>query len=137
MNQSKYITTTLPYINSTPHIGHCFEFCLADAIADLYRLNHDVILNVGVDEHGLKIEQKAKLEGYTNVQNYCDKLASQWGNFCVEFQIDYDSFYRTTDDHHKEQVIKYFNEVKEFLYRKAYKVNIVLGVKVSRQIKKL
>lgn len=123
----KYITTTLPYINSAPHIGHAFEFCISDIISDLFRKTHDVILNVGVDEHGLKIEQKAKLEGYENVQEYCDKLANQWKDFCSQFQIDYDSFYRTTDSHHKEQVLKYFNEVKEFLYRKSYSGKYCVG----------
>jgi len=56
----KYITTTLPYINSQPHLGHCFEFCIADIIADFYKKKlgkENVFLNVGIDEHGQKIAQ--------------------------------------------------------------------------------
>ncbi len=49
----KYITTTLPYINSKPHIGHCFEFCIADVITDFYRYklgDNNVFLNY--QKHG-------------------------------------------------------------------------------------
>lgn len=44
MKLKKYISTTLPYINSTPHIGHCFEFVLADVIAEYHRLHGDSLI---------------------------------------------------------------------------------------------
>lgn len=125
---SKFITTTLPYINSKPHIGHAFEFCLADTIASLYRFfGYDVLLNVGVDEHGLKIQQKAAEEGYENTQDYCDKLAAEWELFCKKFKIDYDNFYRTSSTWHKKQVLQYLISINEHLYRKSYKGKYCVG----------
>lgn len=126
----KFITTTLPYINSKPHIGHCFEFCIADVITDYYRYklgNENVFLNVGVDEHGQKIYQKSIEEGYSNTQEYCDKLSDVWKSFCLDFQIDYNNFYRTTDTKHKENVLRFFNEVKDVLYKKAYHGKYCVG----------
>ena len=59
-----YITTTLPYVNAAPHIGHAFEFTLADARARFESLSgKEVFFNTGSDEHGLKIEQQAKESG--------------------------------------------------------------------------
>ena len=120
MNKYKYITTTLPYINSTPHIGHCFEFVLADVIAEYHRLNNNVFFNVGVDEHGQKIYQKSIDEGYTNTQEYCDEFAKKWKDFCTLFKINYDNFYRTTDTKHKEDVLRFYDEIKEHIFTKEY-----------------
>lgn len=108
MNNYKYITTTLPYINSTPHIGHCFEFVLADVISEYHRLNGNVFFNVGIDEHGQKVYQKAIDEGYSNTQEYCNALAVKWKEFCELLKINYDNFYRTTNDKHKENVLKFY-----------------------------
>lgn len=124
----KYITTTLPYINSVPHIGHCFEFVLADTISDFYRKQgFETFLNIGVDENGQKIYQKSIQDGYTNTQDYCDKLALTWKNFCKEFNINYDNFYRTTDKNHKENVIRFYNDIKNFTYSKSYKGKYCIG----------
>ncbi|HNG97833.1 MAG TPA: class I tRNA ligase family protein [Candidatus Absconditabacterales bacterium] len=58
-----FITTTLPYVNSKLHIGHALEFVQADVIARWMRSQGiDVFFNVGTDEHGLKILQKANLK---------------------------------------------------------------------------
>jgi methionyl-tRNA synthetase len=126
----KYITTTLPYINSIPHIGHCFEFCIADIITDFYRFKlgkDNVFLNVGVDEHGQKIYQKSVEEGYSNTQAYCDELSKVWVEFCKQFQIDYNNFYRTTDKKHKEQVLRYFHEIENNFYKKPYEGKYCVG----------
>jgi methionyl-tRNA synthetase len=126
----KYITTTLPYINSIPHIGHCFEFVLADVLAEHYRYKYgkdNVIFNVGTDEHGQKIYQKAQEEGFSSTQEYCDILSEKWKEFCKILHIDYDVFYRTTSDTHKENVIKFFNEIKHHTYQKNYKGKYCIG----------
>jgi methionyl-tRNA synthetase len=49
-----FLTTTLPYVNSNPHIGHAFEFILADAISRYLKDKSKVHFNIGLDEHGLK-----------------------------------------------------------------------------------
>lgn len=124
----KYITTTLPYINSTPHIGHCFEFVLADVISEFHRLNSTVFFNVGIDEHGQKVYAKAIEEGYSNTQDYCDALADKWKEFCSLLNISYDNFYRTTDAKHKEDVLKFYNEIKEqHIFSKKYTGNYCVG----------
>ena len=61
-----FITTTLPYSNSEPHIGHAFEFIIADVIARYYREkvgSDNVFFNVGLDEHGKKIFDASIREG--------------------------------------------------------------------------
>ncbi len=126
----KYITTTLPYINSKPHIGHCFEFCIADVITDFYRHklgDNNVFFNLGIDEHGQKIYQKSVEEGFTNPQEYCDKLSDTWKIFCEIFQIDYNNFYRTTDENHKKNVLRFFDEIKSNFYKKPYEGKYCVG----------
>lgn len=130
MGNKKYITTTLPYINSKPHIGHCFEFCIADVIATYFRYKlgkNSVFFNLGIDEHGQKIYQKSIEEGFENTQLYCDKLSKTWKDFCESFQIDYDNFYRTTDEKHKEDVLRFFHEIEDNLFKKKYHGKYCVG----------
>jgi methionyl-tRNA synthetase len=136
----KYITTTLPYINSIPHIGHTFEFCLADVIVEYYRHKlgaSNVMFNVGVDEHGQKIHRKAIEEGYSNIQEYCDKYAKIWEEFATRFQIDYNSFYRTTSLAHKEEVKRYLDEIKDYTYRKLYSGQYCTGCEAFKTEKEI
>ena len=57
----KYITTAIPYVNGVPHIGHAVDYCLADVCARYQRLiGNEVRFQVGTDEHGNKIFQKAR-----------------------------------------------------------------------------
>jgi methionyl-tRNA synthetase len=99
-----YITTTLPYANAVPHVGHAIEFFQADAYARYFRskLGRDaVFFNVGIDEHGLKVLTTAAENG-TSPEEYLDQLAPHWLDFCNKFQITHDYFYRTsTNDHHQ------------------------------------
>lgn len=130
MTNKKYITTTLPYLNSVPHIGHCLEFVLADVITGYYRHIYgkdNVFFNVGVDEHGQKIAQKAKEEGFDSIQEYCDKYAEIWKKFCEDFGIDYSHFYRTSSENHKKQVVKFFEEIKKDTYKKQYSGKYCVG----------
>jgi len=126
----KYITTTLPYLNSTPHIGHTFEFVIADVIAEFHRHRYgkyNTFFNVGVDEHGQKIYDKAIAEGYTDIQVYCDEYAVKWKDFCSILKIDYDNFYRTSDPKHKEFVKRFYDEIKEHIYEKEYVGDYCVG----------
>ena len=69
-----YITTTLPYVNAEPHIGHALEFVRADVIARHKKLlGFDVFFNTGTDEHGIKIYQKAA-ESHMDPQKYVDQI---------------------------------------------------------------
>ncbi len=103
----KFISTTLPYINSKPHIGHALEFIQADVLARHYRIKgRDVHFNVGVDEHGEKVYKAAG----DNVRDYVDKYAALWDDFCTKFNILYTRFYRTSDPFHYELVKQFWEE---------------------------
>ena len=68
--KAKYITTTLPYVNDRAHMGHALEFVQADTLARYYRLlGHEVFFNIGTDEHGQKIAQKADEQGVDRQEN--------------------------------------------------------------------
>ena len=70
-----YITTTLPYVNDRPHIGHILEFIQADVIARYHRqLGDEVIFNVGTDEHGIKVYRKATEQG-KDIQIFTDEYS--------------------------------------------------------------
>ncbi len=92
-----FITTAIAYANGAPHVGHAFEFLLADAIARYKRLEgNDVYFITGMDEHGQKIEQKAKEQGLA-VQSFVDGYAEEFKSLDRELGISYDFFVRTSD----------------------------------------
>ena len=100
-----FITTTAPYSNSIPHMGHAFEFVLADILARHRRGNNyeDVRFSIGLDEHGTKIQEAAAFAGMPP-QEYLDINAEKWVDFCKKFNISYDVFYRTSSKEHAEHV---------------------------------
>jgi methionyl-tRNA synthetase len=91
-----YITTAIAYANGAPHIGHAFEFVLADTIARYEKNNHQVYFVTGMDEHGQKIEGKAKEAGIP-VQEFVDGYAKKFQELDRELGVDYDFFVRTSD----------------------------------------
>lgn len=98
---SFYLTTTLPYVNAKPHIGHALEFVQADIICRRRRQHGDkVLFNVGTDEHGLKIFQKAAELGIP-VQQFVDDNAQTFVDFFEQFGISYSNFYRTSATAHR------------------------------------
>src|SRR5436309_556392 len=103
MAESKnfYITTTLPYVNSDPHVGFAMELIRADAIARFKKLQgFEVFFNTGTDEHGQKIFDKAAEAGL-DVQKYVDEYAEKFRGLKDILGISPDvHFTRTTDPHH-------------------------------------
>ncbi len=98
---ARYITTTLPYVNDNPHIGHAYEFVQADALARFWRLmGHEVFFNTGTDEHGQKIARKADEKGEDR-QAYVDYYANEFKKLGSTLNLSYDKFIRTTDEAHK------------------------------------
>src|SRR3989338_8615170 len=95
-----YITTTLPYVNSKPHIGFAMEIVRADAMARLHRLMGDkVFFNTGTDEHGQKIYQEA-LRANQTPQDYVDEWAEKFDQLKGFLNLSYNSFIRTTEARH-------------------------------------
>lgn len=126
---SFYITTTLPYANAEPHIGHALEFVQADAYARYYRkTGQNVIFNVGLDEHGLKLYEAAQKEEMTPPV-FLDRIKKKWDRFCEQFKITNDLFYRTSSrDHHQgaQAIWKRCDEHGD-IYKKHYSGKYCVG----------
>ena len=111
MKPKIYITTSIFYASSKPHIGNTYEGILTDAIARYKRLmGYDVIFTTGTDEHGEKVQTKAK-EANKTEQEYVDEVALEVRRIDDIMNISYDKFVRTTNPHHKEIVAKIFKKL--------------------------
>lgn len=112
-NKPYYITTAIAYTSGKPHIGNSYEIVLADSIARFKRQQgYDVFFQTGTDEHGQKIEIKAKEAGITP-KEFVDKIADQIKDIWDIMNTSYDKFIRTTDDYHEKQVQKIFKKLYE------------------------
>ena len=116
----RYITTAIPYVNGAPHIGHAMDYCLADVCARYYlACGDEVRFQVGTDEHGNKIFQKAK-ELNIPVQEYVDKNAEKFKKFIEKLNISYTDFVRTTNETHEERVKKIWEKLSDHIYKAEY-----------------
>ena len=112
-NKKFYITTPIYYPSDNFHIGHCYTTIIADSIARYKRLaGYDVFFLTGTDEHGEKIEKKAKENGVTP-KEYVDKIVDNAKDLWKSLGISYDKFIRTTDEYHEKAVQKIFNKLYE------------------------
>ena len=134
MKNKFYITTTLPYVNASPHIGFALEIVQADVIAR-YRsaLGDDVFFNTGTDEHGLKIYQKA-IEEKKDPQKYCDEYAAKFNSLKEKLNLSYNNFIRTTDKHHIEAAQEFWKrcEANGDIYKKNYKTKYCVGCELEK-----
>ena len=106
-----YITTAIAYTSGKPHIGNTYEIVLADAIARFKRLEgYDVRFMTGTDEHGQKIEEKAKAKGVTP-KAFVDEVAGEIKRIWDLMNTSYDRFIRTTDEDHQRTVQKIFKKL--------------------------
>ena len=111
MKEKFYITTAIPYCSGKPHIGNTYEVILTDAIARYKRQRgYDVFFLTGTDEHGQKIEDKAKERGITP-QQYVDEVCAKVKDIWALVGASYDKFIRTTDDYHEAAVTKIFKKL--------------------------
>ncbi len=118
-----YISTAIAYTSSKPHIGNTYEIVLADAIARYKRKKgYEVYFQTGTDEHGEKIELKAKEKGITP-QAYVDEVAGEIKAIWDIMNTSYDRFVRTTDPEHVKKVQKIFKKLYEQgdIYKGTYK----------------
>ncbi len=111
MNKTYYITTPIFYASGKPQLGNAYSAVLADAIARYKKLQgYDVIFQTGMDEHGQKVELKAK-EANQNPQDFVDGISLEVKRVLESVNIDYDTFARTTNPMHKEKVQKIFQKL--------------------------
>ncbi len=122
-NKGKYyITTAITYTSGKPHIGNTYEIVLADAIARFRRQEgYDVFFQTGTDEHGQKIENKAKEAGISP-KEFVDDVSTTVKNIWDMMNTSYDKFIRTTDEDHEKQVQKIFKKLydKGDIYKGSY-----------------
>ena len=111
-NKGKYyITTAIAYASGKPHIGNTYEIIMADSIARYKKmLGYDVYFQTGTDEHGQKIEEKAKEAGITP-KEFVDIQAGEIKRIFDLMNTSYDRFIRTTDADHEAQVKKIFKKL--------------------------
>jgi len=129
-----YITTTLPYVNSEPHIGFALEIIQADVIARYHRiLGDEVFFNTGTDEHGVKVYRKAQESGL-ETQAFCDINAEKFNSLKKSLNLSYDNFIRTTDLHHIKAAQEFWRRCKENgdIYKKNYRIKYCAGCELEK-----
>lgn len=129
-----YITTTLPYINSEPHIGFAAEIIRADVIARYQaQRGAEVFFNTGTDEHGLKIFQKAAEMGIP-VQEFCDLYSAKFLPLKEALNLSYNNYIRTTDSKHEAAAQEFWKRclANGDIYKKAYRVKYCVGCELEK-----
>lgn len=117
-----YVTTAIPYVNGTPHIGHVMDYLLADVWARYQRQQGKVVrFQTGVDEHGTKIAAKA-LEAGQSPQEFVDGAYGNFQRLIELLGVDPTDFIRTTDPKHKTAVQYIWNQLfqKGLIYKNTY-----------------
>ncbi len=129
-----YITSTLPYTNSDPHIGFALEIIQTDVIARYHRqLGEQVFFNTGTDEHGVKIYNKA-IEAGLGIQSYVDKYASRFQDLMKVLNISNDVFVRTTNPKHIGAAQEFWNRCLKAgdIYKTTYKIKYCTGCELEK-----
>ncbi|MDB5182438.1 MAG: methionyl-tRNA synthetase [Candidatus Saccharibacteria bacterium] len=115
-----YLTTSIPYINGEPHIGFGLEVTLADVIARYARQQgNNVIFTTGTDEHGGKIEEKAK-ELKITPQALADQNSAKFRELATVLDITNDRFIRTTDKGHEQRAQIIWKNLSKDIYKAKY-----------------
>jgi methionyl-tRNA synthetase len=117
-----YISTPIYYPSDRLHIGHAYCTTVADTVARYKRLaDYDVFFLTGSDEHGQKIERKAKEVGVTPIE-YVDKIVASFKHLWEKLNISHDDFIRTTELRHREVVQSIFQKIYDQgdIYKSAY-----------------
>ena len=122
MSKKFYITTSIPYVNGDPHIGHALEFVQADVLARFNRQqNKNVLFLTGTDENSLKNVQAAEKEGIT-VKQLVDRNTKKFIGLAQAFNISHDEFIRTTEKRHFAGAQKLWAACKpKDIYQKKYR----------------
>ncbi len=134
MSNSYYLTTTLPYVNSKPHVGFALEIVQADVVARYQQsLGKKVFFNTGTDEHGKKIYEKA-LEEKKDPQTYTDEYAKKFDELKNSLNLSYNHFIRTTDPHHKSAAQELWKRclANGYIQKGVYKAKYCVGCELEK-----
>lgn len=120
MGKNLYITTAIPYVNGTPHIGNALDYLLADIWTRYQKQNgRDVRFQVGTDEHGNKIAAKAAEAGL-DPQTYTDQSYVNFESLMKKVGAEYTDFIRTTEGHHIGAVQYIWTKLQPYIYKGVY-----------------
>lgn len=120
MGKNLYITTAIPYVNGTPHIGNALDYLLADIWTRYQKQNgREVRFQAGTDEHGNKIATKAA-EANLSPKDYTDKMYGNFEVFIKKLGAEYTDFIRTTDPHHEAAVQYIWQKLQPHIYKGSY-----------------
>lgn len=115
-----YLTTAIPYVNGTPHIGHAMDYLLSDTYSRYQKsLGKTVRFQTGTDEHGNKIFKKAK-ELNVPVQEYVDENAKKFQAFIKKLGVEATDFIRTSDKDHERRCQLIWKELEPHIYKNSY-----------------
>jgi methionyl-tRNA synthetase len=115
-----YVTTSIPYVNGEPHLGHALEFLMADVLARYARQQgSSVIFSTGTDEHGGKIAEKAEEQG-VSPQEFTDQMSQKFRDLAEKLNISADRFIRTTDAGHEKRAQLIWKALEEDIYKGTY-----------------
>lgn len=121
MSETIFLSTTIPYVNGLPHVGHAQEFVQADVAARYHRLRgRRVVFQSGTDENSLKNVLAARSLG-RSVRDHVDELATTFRNLLEELDVSIDLFVRTGSSPHATSVTEFWRALNPLdLSRRSY-----------------
>ncbi len=120
MSKNLYLTTAIPYVNGAPHVGHALDYLLADVYFRYQtEKGNKVRFQVGTDEHGNKIFEKAKSLGIP-VEEYVSENAEKFRNFIKKLGATPTDFIRTTDPDHERRCQLIWKKLEDHIYPATY-----------------
>lgn len=120
MSTPYYVTTSIPYVNGEPHLGHAMEFVMADVLARRARQQgKEVAFSTGTDEHGTKIAEKAAELGM-EPKAFTDKMSQQFRDLAKTLNISNTRFIRTTDEGHEQRAKLIWKALEKDIYKGTY-----------------
>lgn len=115
-----FITTSIPYVNGEPHLGHAMEFVMTDVLARAARARGDtVVFSTGTDEHGGKIAEKAAELGVTP-KALTDQMSQKFRDLIDALEVKPDRFIRTTDAAHEQRSQLVWKALAGDIYKNKY-----------------
>lgn len=115
-----YVTTSIPYVNGAPHVGHALEFLQADVLARYARQKGaPTLFSTGADEHGTKIAQTAAKLGKSPAE-FTEEMTASFTQLLTELNISNDRFVRTTDKGHEQRAQLIWQALKGDIYKATY-----------------
>ena len=115
-----YVTTSIPYVNGEPHVGHALEFIQADVLARTARQQgKKVIFSTGSDEHGSKVFQTAQKLGMTP-EDLAEKMSEKFKDLAKSLNVSNDRFIRTSDKGHEQRAQIIWKNLSQDIYKAKY-----------------